>query len=395
MAYVNPMENGEEEQMKLSDDFENDHIKSGVSFGGMMAGALIFMAVLVTVVVMVNKPRGGNGNNLSQQSDMNHSSDTEAAVSDNEGSEYPVGESTLVSDDLDFWNMYKEDPDLDKSLDHTGERYAHNLEELEKEEEGEDLSENGTKTEVILPDGTSQWIMINAYIEKNTYDYTGIVYEEPFMRYYADGKKASKQGIRIDDSYGVIDFEKVADDGIDYCIIRMGKRGYATGAVSMDQNCRQYMTSAKGAGLGVGVYFYSQAVNEAEAVEEANLVLQALQESEVKPDYPVVFHMELVSNDTSRTENLTKNQLTAIAKAFCNTISQGGYTPAIYGNKYWLLRKLDLTQLGSYNIWLSQESDIPDYPYQFAMWEYKQDAEIDGIAGKVPMSISFIDYEMR
>ena len=105
--------------------------------------------------------------------------------------------------------------------------------------------------------------------------------------------------------------------------------------------------------------------------------------------------MELVSNDTSRTENLTKSQLTAITKAFCDTVSQGGYTPAVYGNKYWLLRKLDLTQLGSYNIWLSQDSDIPDYPYQFAMWEYKQDAEIDGIAGKVSMSISFIDYEMR
>lgn len=383
--------------MKLSDDFENDNIKSGISFGGMMAGVLIFIAVIVAVVIMVNKPRGGNGNNQAQQNANPGpaSLSEEAAVSGNEGEEYPIGESSLVSDDLDFWNMYKEDPDTDKSLDHTGERYAQNLEELEKEEEGEDLSENGTKTEVILPDGTSQWIMINAYIEKNTYDYTGLVYEEPFMRYYADGKKVSRQGIRIDDSYGVVDFEAVADDGIDYCMIRIGKRGYATGAVSMDQNYLQYMTSAKGAGLGVGIYFYSQAANEAEAVEEANLVLQALQESEVKPDYPIVFDMELVSNDTSRTENLTKNQLTSIAKAFCNTISQGGYTPAIYGNKYWLLRKLDLTQLGSYNIWLSQESDIPDYPYQFAMWEYKQDAEIDGIAGKVPMSISFIDYEMR
>ena len=86
---------------------------------------------------------------------------------------------------------------------------------------------------------------------------------------------------------------------------------------------------------------------------------------------------------------------TAIAKAFCDTIRQGGYNPAIYGNKYWLLRKLDLTQLGDYNIWLSQEGDIPDYPYQFAMWEYKQDAEIDGISGKVSMTISFVDYEKR
>lgn len=380
--------------MKLTDDFENESIRSGVSLGGMLAGVISFMAVLVAVVIVVNKPAEGKKTAQTGQ-DMQDTTSEALSANTSEDSEYPVGESTLVSDDLDFWNMYKEDTDLDKSLDHTGERYAENLEKMEEEEKGEDLSENGTKTEVILPDGTSQWVMINAYIEKNTYDYTGLVYEEPFMRYYADGKKVSRQGIRIDDSYGVVDFEKAEDDGIDYCMIRAGKRGYATGVVTMDENCLQYMASAKAAGMGVGIYFYSQAANEAEAVEEANLVLQMLEQSEVKPDYPVVFDMEPVSNDTSRTENLTKNQLTSIAKAFCDTISQGGYTPAVYGNKYWLLRKLDLTQLGSYNIWLSQEGDVPDYPYQFTMWEYDQDAEIDGITGKVPMSISFVDYEMR
>ena len=380
--------------MKLTDDFENESIRSGVSLGGMLAGVISFMAVLVAVVIVVNKPAEGKKTAQTGQ-DMQDTTSEALSANTSEDSEYPVGESTLVSDDLDFWNMYKEDTDLDKSLDHTGERYAENLEKMEEEEKGEDLSENGTKTEVILPDGTSQWVMINAYIEKNTYDYTGLVYEEPFMRYYADGKKVSRQGIRIDDSYGVVDFEKAEDDGIDYCMIRAGKRGYATGVVTMDENCLQYMASAKEAGMGVGIYFYSQAANEAEAVEEANLVLQMLEQSEVKPDYPVLFDMEPVSNDTSRTENLTKNQLTSIAKAFCDTISQGGYTPAVYGNKYWLLRKLDLTQLGSYNIWLSQEGDVPDYPYQFTMWEYDQDAEIDGITGKVPMSISFVDYEMR
>lgn len=380
--------------MKLSDDFENDTIKSSISLGGMLAGVFVFMAILVVVVIAVNKPKGGSQDRTAQN--QNNTAQTqETLISQNDDSEYPIGESTLVSDDLDFWNMYKEDVELDKTLDHTSERYAKNLQELEEEAKEEDLSENGTKTEVILPDGTSQWVMVNAFIRKNNYDYVGLVYEEPYMRYYADGKKVSKQGIKIDDSYGTIDFQQVEEDGIDYCIIRLGKRGYATGAISMDENYLNYITGAKEAGLGVGVSFYSQAANEAEAVEEAMLVLQTLQASEIRPDYPIVFDMELVSNDSSRTEGLTKNQLTAITKAFCNTIKQGGYTPAIYGNKYWLLRKLDLTQLSDYNIWLSQEKDAPDYPYEFAMWEYKQDARIDGITGNVSMSISFIDYEMR
>ncbi|MBP3458740.1 MAG: hypothetical protein J6K58_05990 [Lachnospiraceae bacterium] len=380
--------------MKLSDDFENDTVKSSISLGGMLAGVLVFMAILVIVVIAVNKPKGSGQNQMAQ--DQNNTTKTqETIISQNDDSEYPIGESTLVSDDLDFWNMYKEDVELDKTLDHTSERYAKNLQEMEEEAKEEDLSENGTKTEVILPDGTSQWVMVNAFIQKNNYDYVGLVYEEPYMRYYADGKKVSKQGIKIDDSYGTIDFQQVEEAGIDYCIVRLGKRGYATGAISMDENYLNYITGAKEAGLGVGVSFYSQAANEAEAVEEANLVLQTLQAAEIRPDYPIVFDMEPVSNDSSRTEGLTKNQLTAIAKAFCNTIRQGGYTPAIYGNKYWLLRKLDLTQLSEYNIWLSQEKDVPDYPYEFAMWEYKQDARIDGITGNVSMSISFIDYEMR
>lgn len=378
--------------MRLTDDFENDNIKSGISLGGMLAGVITFMIILVAVVIMVNKPKGSGRNRIVQEP---YPQPEPVAVSENDNRDYPVGESDLVSDDLDFWNMYKEDVELDKSLDHTGERYAQNLEALEEEEKEEDLSENGTKTEVILPDGTSQWVMVNAFIQKNSYDYIGLVYEEPFMRYYADGKKISRQGIKIDDSYGAIDFEQVEEDGIDYCIIRIGKRGYATGAVSMDTNYLDYMRQAKEAGLCIGISFYSQAANEAEAVEEANFVLQALQDAEVKPDYPIVFDMELVSNDSSRTEGLTKNQLTAITKAFCATIRQGGYIPAVYGNKYWLLRKLDLTQLSEYNIWLSQEKDAPDYPYQFAMWEYKQDAKINGITGNVSMSISFIDYEMR
>lgn len=381
--------------MKLTDDFDNDNsIKSGVSLGGMIAGIMVFMFILVAVVLSVNKPKNPGRSPLADNQNQTPGTET-VSVNDTETAEYPVGESTLVSDDLDFWNMYKVDSDLDKSLDHTAEKYAENLKEIEEEEKEEDLSQNGTKTEVIYPDGTSQWVMINAYIAKNNYDYTGLVYEEPYMRYYADGKKISRQGIKIDDSYGTINFIRVEEDGIDYCIIRIGKRGYATGIISMDENYLTYMKEAKEAGLGIGVSFYSQAVNEEEAIEEANLVVQALQQAEIKPDYPVIFDMELVNNDASRTEKLTKNQLTAITKAFCNTISQNGYTPAIYGNKYWLLRKLDLTQLSGYNIWLSKEGDVPDYPYEFAMWEYKQDAKIDGIAGNVSMSISFIDYEMR
>lgn len=380
--------------MKLTDDFENDDIKSGISMGAMMAGVTGFVILVIIVVFITNKPEGGRTTpGLIDANGPVGGSQAEVSQNTTED-EYALGESSLVSDDLDFWNMYKTDSPSDRENNNT-DRYTENFQALEEEEKEEDLSENGTKTEVILPDGTSQWVMINAYIKKNDYDYTGLVFEEPFMRYYSEGKKSSKQGIWIDDSYGSIDFARVENDGIDFCIVRIGRRGYSTGAVAMDQNYLDYLTQAKAAGLSVGVSFYSQAVTEAEAIEEANFVIEALQTADIKPEYPIVFDMELVNNDSSRTDNLTKTQLTQIAKAFCNTVRQSGYTPVIYGNKYWLLRKLDLTQLFDYSIYLSQEGDIPDYPYEFAMWEYKQDAKINGIVGNVSMTISFIDYDMR
>ena len=121
----------------------------------------------------------------------------------------------------------------------------------------------------------------------------------------------------------------------------------------------------------------------------------ALQNYGVTPDYPIVFEMEYVIGDESRTKDLTKQQLTDIAKAFCDTIKNYGYTPLIYGDKYWLLRKLDLTQLLMYNINLSQDGDVPDYPYQFVMWDYHHEAKVKGISKNVTMCMSFVDYTMR
>lgn len=385
--------------MKLSDDFDNEQIKSGISLGTMIVGVLFFIGIVVFAVFMAN--RKGNGNSPLNNPDSTMVQNAEnGQQTNNTQSDFTVSQSTLVSDDLDFWDMYKED-DLQNDTGDAVESvdYAAKLKELEKEEaekaKEDDPSENGTKTEVILPDGTSQWIMINAYIDKNTYDYTGLVCEEPFMRYYANAKKISRQGLKLDESYGSVNFEAVEKEGIDFCILRIGKRGYATGSVSYDNNFVQYATDAQAAGLSVGVSFYSQAVSVEEATEEANLTVAALRDNNIVPDYPVIFEMDYVIADESRTGGLTKQQLTDIAKAFCDTVKAAGYTPMIYGDKYWLLRKLDLTKLSGYNIDLSQDGDVPDYPYQFVMWDYNHEADIKGISQKVTMCISFVDYKMR
>ena len=130
-----------------------------------------------------------------------------------------------------------------------------------------------------------------------------------------------------------------------------------------------------------------------EAREEAEFVIMNLVEMRVT--YPVVFDLGLVANDTSRIDNLPKTQLTEITNAFCGRIKEVGYKPMVYGNKYWLLRKIDLTMLGDYDIWLSQNGETPDYPYEFSMWQYKSDGSVSGISGDVNMNISFVDYSQK
>jgi len=383
--------------MRLSDDLDNEPIKSGISIGAMMLCILIFMSIIIGAVLYVNrdeivpKKHNNQAEETSVNSDANE--DDHSTLSSNKD-EYQIGESTLTSDDLDFWDMYKE-PDEEPSKPASEIDYTKKLEELEKEEQGEDLSENGTKTEVVLPDGTSQWVMINAYIKKNEYDYLGLVTEDPYLRYYANGKQISKQGILLNDSYGTVNFEKLEKNGVNFAILNVGKRGYSTGEISADTMFSEYANSAKLAGVSIGASFISQAITEDEAREEANYVIQVIRENGIDLKYPIVFDMELISGDTARTDNLTKNQLTLIARAFCEVVRQNGYSAVIYGDKYWLLRKLDLTLLSDMNIFLSQERDVPDYPYEFTLWEYKKEAKLEGVSEKVPMCISFLNYEMR
>lgn len=388
--------------MRLSDDFDkNNDAHTGLPVVYMAVGGVTFFLVIVSVVLVMNYRQKPVSHQKVVQTSV--SEDSAETMTEEEKLWSELGQSSLESDDLDFWDMYKEDPDSmekePKDKDHltTSERYAENAKELLEEEARkaaeEDLSEGGTKTKVTYPDGTEQWIMINANIPKNTYDYTGLVLQEPVMRYYENGAKKSYMGVDISDDQGQVDFEALKKAGVDYVMIEIASRGYGTGIVTYDDNYYNNLQKATEAGLDVGVIFDSQAATEEEAEEEAQIILDNIVDFNIT--YPIVFKMELVSNDTSRIEDLTKTQLTAITMAFCKKIAAAGHTPMIMGNKFWLLRKIDLSLLSNYEVWLSMCEDVPDYPYQFAMWQYSVDGQIAGIEGDANLDICFIDYSKR
>lgn len=245
---------------------------------------------------------------------------------------------------------------------------------------------------VELDDYTYGKIQIPALtsVPRNTYDLNKLVQNGKYFQYKEAEVVTSKTGIDVSYHQREIDWEKVAADGIDFVMIRVGYRGYETGNVTIDSSFEQYINGASAAGLDVGVYFYSQALNADEAKEEADAVIKAV--SGYKLTYPVVFDWEISGEKTARTADVSVNDVTDAAVTFCDTVAEAGYIPMIYSVKKCALMKMDLTRLAGYHFWFAEYKDEPTYPYDFQMWQYASDGYVDGVNGEVDLNISFVDY---
>ena len=285
----------------------------------------------------------------------------------------------------------KEDPkNSEKTNTDKTDKEETDKEKDEKEDDDEEDEDEDKRIQVKHADGSKEWVDVNNDIPKNKYDYSKLTFQKPIMNYYEDGKLVSKCGVDISANQGEVDFGKLKSAGCDFVMIKIGARGYSSGNIVTDENYQDNLKAAKKAGLDIGVYFCSQAVSKAEAREEADEVLDAISDYSVK--YPVVFVMENVDDDMARIESLDLTDRTQIAKAFLNSVEVAGYTPMIYGDKEWLLTMVDMEELQDYDVWFAQDSDEPEYPYEFGMWQYDSDASIKGISGDAAMIMSFKDY---
>lgn len=304
----------------------------------------------------------------------------ETVPSSTEETDKIVGGS-LLPEDLDFWDKYPEETIENKPV--VTEKPVENPEK-------EDPSKDGRHTLVKTEEGGEEWVLINQYIPKNSYDFTKLVCQSGVMKYYEKGKQVSTFGVDISKHQGKVDFQKLKEDGVDFVILRVGTRGYSSGQIVEDDFFIENLEAAKEAGLKIGVYFSSQAITKEEVLEEVNLVLERIEPFEIT--YPVVLDMEPAIKDISRIDRLSKEVKTDLAKTFLDEIKKHGYKPMLYGDKSWLIQTIDLAQLAEYDVWLNQNEDIPDYPYRFSMWKYSHEAVLDGIEGRVDYSISFVDY---
>lgn len=272
-------------------------------------------------------------------------------------------------------------------------RLNRDIQNLESFQESYLSANSGEMLLTYDSDGNEIRLPILPNVPKHPYDWTCLQSLYGRKNYIINGQKVSKQGIDVSSFQGEIDWQRVKADGIEFAIIRLGYRGYGTGRMMLDDYYEANIQGALDAGLEVGVYFFSQAISEEEAVEEAQVVLENIRNYDVT--YPIIYDAEEIPSDTARTDGLTVRQLTDNAIAFCEYIEAAGYQSMIYSNKRWLLTKLDLERLIDYDVWFAGYINIPEYPYDFKMWQYTESGSVDGIDGNVDMNISFMDYRSQ
>ena len=143
--------------------------------------------------------------------------------------------------------------------------------------------------------------------------------------------------------------------------------------------------------IDVGIYFFTQASDEREAVEEASIELDLIRGYDVS--YPVFIDTEGAGGN-GRADNLDVPTRSKVCQAFCETIRSGGYTAGIYASKNWLNNRLDITKFSGDNvIWLAEYREEPTYGGTYAMWQYTSAGRINGIEGRVDFNLCFWDFE--
>lgn len=197
----------------------------------------------------------------------------------------------------------------------------------------------------------------------------------------------AKVGIDVSKWNGAIDWDRVKNAGAEFAIIRAGYRGSVTGSLVEDPYFNINMRGAAVSGVPVGVYFFTQAVNEVEAVEEASAVLELIRD--YKLDYPVFIDTEGAGGN-GRADGLDVETRTLVCEAFCRTITNAGYDAGVYGSRNWYNNNLHANQLENYCIWLAEYRSAPLYQGYYHMWQYTSKGSIDGIEGNVDMNVSYL-----
>ncbi len=241
---------------------------------------------------------------------------------------------------------------------------------------------------IVVSQGQFNFVDINKDLKLTELDptcfYTNV---DGIMEYSVDGQVLSYKGIDVSSYQGDINWESVAADGVDFAIIRTTLRGYGTGRLVEDETFDDNIQGAMAAGIHVGAYVFSQAINEEEVIEEAQSAIDKL--SPYVTGVPIVIDVERISGGDGRMDDLTPAERTDLILKFCEVVSNAGYKPYIYYNTEMSILYVDIARLEGIPKWYASYSSDFFYPYDIDILQYSATGRVAGISGDVDMDICF------
>lgn len=228
---------------------------------------------------------------------------------------------------------------------------------------------------------STQSTVPNVTVPKSDLDPQLFYHEDGFLRYRGADHLL---GIDVSAHQGVINWQAVASEEIDFAIIRAGYRGSTVGELYEDEQFRYNLQAAQENGLQVGVYFFSQALNVEEAREEADFVCSLLEGTSLS--LPIYFDWEFIGG---RVERLGDVPMTECAVAFCERVKELGFEPGVYFNQEFGYYYLDMTKLQDYHLWLAEYNETPTFLYRYDCLQFTDHGNIAGIDTTVDLNILF------
>lgn len=196
---------------------------------------------------------------------------------------------------------------------------------------------------------------------------------------------ASFPGVDVSAYQGDIDWQAVADSGIYFAFIRLGYRGYGSGKLVEDSYAKQNLAGAYNAGLKVGAYFFSQALNQQEVDEEIEFMLEVLGEQYL--EMPIILDWEIPAPDARTSGVMDARTLTDLQLYFCGIMKEKGYQPMVYFNWNQSENLYYLSDMEEYPFWLAYYNDRMTYPWHVEFWQYSDHGTVPGISGPVDMNV--------
>ncbi|MCR4890794.1 MAG: glycoside hydrolase family 25 protein [Lachnospiraceae bacterium] len=357
----------------------------------------IWISILMTALILI----GCGNEEAHNQAQAVESSDQTPEIILNSGTSQEAADETLPAEDQEKEpSEYSEIPPSMSTTEEGPDSMSISSAQAGKPaeqgqvsfpEQDDSLSDNssGMPKELDFIDAWGEWhhMIVNQNVPPCPYDWNKMSRDSRDFPLYDDENYVIHRGIDVSHHQNDIDWQKVKDQGFDFAIIRIAYRGYGNGTLNLDRMQNQNIRAAQQAGLSVGVYVFSQAITEAEALEEAELVISALKDVDL--ELPVVFDPELIRDDVARTDDISGNQFTRNTIAFCERVREAGFDPMVYSNLVWESEIFDMTEVSRYPIWYADCEPLPQTPYDFVFWQYDSEGKVDGVTGNVDMNIWF------